>query len=103
MSRKISEDQTRKQMIDPQLEKAGWYLRDHTKVKIEIPVDGYNVEPWNGVTDYCLNRENGDDLAVSKPKLTPWMSAGPSPHARLALSEAEVWRRCFRVYWRRRL
>jgi type I site-specific restriction endonuclease len=29
MPRKISEDQTRKEMIDPQLEKAGWYLRDH--------------------------------------------------------------------------
>ncbi len=23
-------------MIDPQLEQAGWYLRDHSKVKIEI-------------------------------------------------------------------
>ncbi len=35
----------------PQLEQAGWYLRDHAKVKIEIPVDGYDTEPWNGVTD----------------------------------------------------
>jgi type I site-specific restriction endonuclease len=26
MPRKISEECTRKQMIDPQLEKAGWYL-----------------------------------------------------------------------------
>lgn len=25
--KKISEDQTRKQLIDPQLERAGWYLR----------------------------------------------------------------------------
>jgi type I site-specific restriction endonuclease len=24
-------------MIDPRLEQAGWYLRDHSKVKIEIP------------------------------------------------------------------
>jgi len=23
-------------MIDPQLERTGWYLRDHSKVKIEI-------------------------------------------------------------------
>lgn len=45
-------------MIDPQLEKAGWYLRDHSRVKIEIPVDGYDAEPWNGVKDYCLYREN---------------------------------------------
>lgn len=43
--RRISEEITRKEMIDPQLEKAGWYLRDHAKVRIEIPVDGYNAEP----------------------------------------------------------
>jgi hypothetical protein len=42
--RKISEERTRKEMIDPsinsgqrpQLEKAGWYLRNYSKVKIEI-------------------------------------------------------------------
>lgn len=62
MPRKISKDQTRKQMIDPQLEQAGWYLRDHSKVRIEIPVDGYDAEPWNGVSDYCLYRENGGVL-----------------------------------------
>jgi type I restriction enzyme R subunit len=70
MPRRISEDQTRKEMIDPQLEKAGWYLRDHAKVKIEIPVDGYDAEPWNGVTDYCLYRENGEVLAVVEAKRT---------------------------------
>lgn len=61
---RVSEDQTRKQMIDPQLEQAGWYLRDHSKVKIEIPVDGYDAEPWNGISDYILLRENGEVLAV---------------------------------------
>jgi len=66
----ISEERTRKEMIDPQLEKAGWYLRDHSKVKIEIPVDGYDAEPWNGVTDYCLYRENGEVLAVVEAKKT---------------------------------
>ncbi len=70
MARNISEKNTRKEMIDPQLEKAGWYLRDHSKVKIEIPVDGYNAEPWNGVTDYCLYRENGEVLAVVEAKKT---------------------------------
>ena len=68
MPRQISQDLTRKEMIDPQLEKAGWYLRDHAKehakVKTEIPVDGYDAEPWNGVSDYCLYRENGEVLAV---------------------------------------
>jgi len=66
--RKISEERTRKEMIDPQLEKAGWYLRDHSKVKTEIPVDGYDAEPWNGVSDYCLYRENGEVLAVVEAK-----------------------------------
>jgi len=68
--RRISEAETRKELIDPQLEKAGWYLRDHSKVKIEIPVDGYDAEPWNGVTDYCLYRENGEVLAVVEAKKT---------------------------------
>ncbi len=27
MARRINEELTRKEMIDPQLEKAGWYLR----------------------------------------------------------------------------
>ena len=61
---RITEERTRKELIDPQLERAGWLLRDHSKVKIEIPVDGYDAEPWNGVTDYCLYRENGEVLAV---------------------------------------
>jgi type I restriction enzyme, R subunit len=67
---RISEERTRKEMIDPQLEHAGWYLRDHSKVRIEIPVDGYDAEPWNGVTDYCLYRENGEVLAVVEAKKT---------------------------------
>jgi type I restriction enzyme R subunit len=66
--RKLSEERTRKEMIDPQLEQAGWYLRDHSKVKTEIPVDGYDAEPWNGVSDYCLYRENGEVLAVVEAK-----------------------------------
>jgi len=70
MPRRISEDQTHKQLIDPQLEKAGWYLRDHFKVKIEIPVDGYDAEPWNGVTAYTLYRENCEVSAVVETKKT---------------------------------
>lgn len=57
-------------MIDSQLEKAGWYLADHSKVKTEIPVDGYDAEPWNGVSDYTLYRENGEVLAVVEAKKT---------------------------------
>ena len=62
--RRISEERTRKEMRDPELERAGWYLRDHSKVKIEIPVDEYDAEPWNGFSDYMLYRENGEVLAV---------------------------------------
>jgi type I restriction enzyme R subunit len=68
--RRISEEITRKEMIDPQLEHAGWYLHDHSKVKTEIPVDGYDAEPWNGVSDYYLYRENGEVLAVVEAKRT---------------------------------
>lgn len=32
--RRISEDTTRKQMIDPQLERTGWYLRDFSNGEI---------------------------------------------------------------------
>jgi len=68
--RGISEEETRKDLIDPALEKAGWYMLDRTKVGTEIPVDGYDSEPWNGITDYCLYRENGDVLAVVEAKRT---------------------------------
>jgi type I site-specific restriction endonuclease len=32
MPRKFSEASTRKEMIDPQLEHAGWYFCNHSKV-----------------------------------------------------------------------
>jgi len=96
MPRKLSEDQTRKQLIDPQLEKAGWYLRDHSKVRIEIPVDGYDKEPWNGVTDYTLYRENGDVLAVVEAKKTAVdvkLAEAPSRNCELVRAAAGyVWR-----------
>jgi type I restriction enzyme R subunit len=57
-------------MIDPQLEHAAWYLRDHSRVRVEIPVDGYDAEPWNGISDYTLYRENGEVLAVVEAKRT---------------------------------
>lgn len=37
---------------------------------IEIPVDGYDAKPWNGVTDYCLYRANGEVIAVVEAKRT---------------------------------
>jgi type I site-specific restriction endonuclease len=37
-------------------------------VEFEIPVDGTDAEPWNGVTDYVLRRENGEVLGVVEAK-----------------------------------
>src|SRR5947207_3845221 len=63
-----SEARTRKALIDPALANAEWDLRDPAQVGIEIPVDGYDAEPWNGVTDYCLYQPNGEVIAVVEAK-----------------------------------
>jgi len=39
-------------------------------VRIEVPVDGYDAEPWNGVTDYCLYEATGEVIAVVEAKRT---------------------------------
>jgi type I restriction enzyme, R subunit len=67
---RISERQTRYNLIDPQLRKAGWNLADRTQVAAEIPVAGYDASPLEGVTDYCLYRPNGEFLAVVEAKRT---------------------------------
>ena len=51
-------------LIDRVLETAGWNLKDPDEVGIEIPVDGYDAEPWNGVTDYCLYLPNGEFIKL---------------------------------------
>ena len=63
-----NEAQARKDRIDPALLLAGWDVDDPTTVGIEIPVDGYDAEPWNGITDYCLYRANGEIIAVVEAK-----------------------------------
>ena len=63
-----NEANTRKEIIDKALEKAGWNLDDSNQVGIEIPVDGYDAAPWNGVTDYCLYLPNGEVIAVVEAK-----------------------------------
>ncbi len=60
----LNEAQTRTLQIDPQLRAADWKLHDRTQVRLEVPVDGYDAEPWNGVTDYCLYDASGNVLAV---------------------------------------
>lgn len=67
---RLSEQKTRYNTIDPQLGKAGWNTRDRAQVGIEIPVAAYDPEPFEGITDYCLYRENGEVLAVVEAKRT---------------------------------
>ena len=64
----LNEAQTRALQIDPQLRAADWKLNDRTQVRLEVPVDGYDAEPWNGVTDYCLYDASGNVLAVVEAK-----------------------------------
>ena len=64
----LNEAQTRALQIDPQLRAADWNLKDRTQVRLEVPVDGYDAEPWNGVTDYCLYDASGNVLAVVEAK-----------------------------------
>jgi type I site-specific restriction endonuclease len=47
---------------------ADWKINDRTQVRLEVPVDGYNAEPWNGVTDCCLYDASGNVLAVVEAK-----------------------------------
>jgi type I restriction enzyme R subunit len=79
---RISEAKTRKELIDPQLELAGWHLRDKSRVGLEIPVDGYDAAPLNGVSDFCLFRANGEVIAIVEAKRT-------SHDPRLAQQQAE--------------
>ena len=65
-----NEARTRRDLIDPSLIKARWNLNDRSQVDVEIPVDGYDKEPWNGVTDYCLFLPNGEVIAVVEAKRT---------------------------------
>lgn len=68
--RRISEAKTREELIDPALELAGWHIRDHSRVGLEIPVDGYDQSPVNGISDYILKHANGEVLAVVEAKRT---------------------------------
>jgi len=63
-----SESKTREHLIDPALLRAGWNVQNPEQVGIEIPVDGYDAAPWNGVTDYVLLDEMGHVLAVVEAK-----------------------------------
>lgn len=87
-----SEAETRKELIDPALKKAGWDVTNPIQVGLEIPVDGSNVEAWqklekklsalkksgglgnvklpSGISDYSLYRANGEIIAIVEAKRT---------------------------------
>ena len=87
-----SEAETRKELIDPALKKAGWDVTNPILVGLEIPVDGSNVEVWqklekklnalkesgglgniklpSGISDYSLYRPNGEIIAIVEAKRT---------------------------------
>jgi type I site-specific restriction endonuclease len=66
----LNEAKTRALLINPQLERAGWNLSDHSQVQLEVPVQGYDPTPWNGFTDFCLYSPDGSILAVIEAKRT---------------------------------
>lgn len=65
-----NEAQTRADLIDPQLEQAGWNVTDRSRVRFEVPVTGYDPTPWNGFTDYALYEPTGQVIAVIEAKRT---------------------------------
>lgn len=64
----LNESGTRALLINPLLHRGGWNLDDRSEVRFEIPVDGYDAELWNGVTDYCLYDYAGSVLSVVEAK-----------------------------------
>lgn len=61
---------TRAELINPQLEKAEWNLSDRSRVRFEVPVVGYDPNPWNGFTDFSLYDPSGQVIAVIEAKRT---------------------------------
>jgi type I site-specific restriction endonuclease len=59
-----SEAITRRDKIDPALNKAGRNLANRAQVRFEIPIDGGDAEPWNAITDYFLYLPNGENVAT---------------------------------------
>lgn len=86
----LNEAETRLNLIDPALLKAGWDVENTEQVGIEIPVDNsmtavqwqaalkelrearasYNATVPRGISDYLLYEPNGDVIAVVEAKKT---------------------------------
>ncbi len=44
-----NEATTRRELIDPALQRAGWDLNDPDQVRFEIPVDGTSPQAWSAL------------------------------------------------------
>jgi type I restriction enzyme R subunit len=66
----LTEAKARAELINPQLSAAGWDLSDRTRVRFEVPVEGYDPTPWNGFTDFSLYDASGYVAAVVEAKRT---------------------------------
>ena len=64
----LNENQTRKQLIDGQITKAGWSLFDRNQVRFEVPASGDDEDWTDGITDYSLYLPNGEIIAVVEAK-----------------------------------
>lgn len=65
-----SEALTRADLINPQLERAEWDLGDRSRIRFEVPVAGYEPNPWNGFTDFSLYEPTGQVIAIIEAKQT---------------------------------
>jgi len=107
---------TRRELIDPALEKAGWDLSDPTQVRREIPADQYNAQAWQrlaamtrrlhdlpavkvpkGICDYALYQPNGEIVAVVEAKRTSFDPRLAESQTRFYVSEIER-RQSFRPF-----
>ncbi len=78
-----SEARTWRDKIDSALQAAGWDLDNRAQVGFEIPVDGYDAEPWNGITDYSLYRSNVEIIAIVeavRQSRDPSLAQAQAPH-----------------------
>src|SRR5450755_4764598 len=101
-----NEAKTRKELIDPALQKAGWDVNNSDQVGLEIPIDGSDPKTWAilkakldrakesgvtytvklppGISDYVLYRQNREIIAIVEAKRT-------SIDPRLAQAQAEFY------------
>ncbi|WP_346935516.1 DEAD/DEAH box helicase family protein [Clostridium sp.] len=67
----LTEEDTRKLIIDIMLKDVGWDVNDENFVELEFEVNGYNANPsGTGRIDYLLKNKKGDPIAIIEAKKT---------------------------------